>query len=356
MELRKAKSGAAYPGVNASDSTSAHFHRVSSPLDGSNSHAESQVESEALDDDSPLWFEEVPGSMPSSLDWTSPAVKGSGESQEGPFRPGVRLRGIGVLIWGAVVLLSVAALAFWLIAANRPSLSEGSQPHQKSANSVEVQNFTAQSLNAQNRTESSNVTSGFREVQAQSEGVQYSIVVDVHGDVVHPGVYRLSASARVQDAVAAAGGFVHPEDSAWVNAAAPLDDGQEVLVPNAKLVEATAPSGTPNGSFGIVKNPGAQALNSTVSIPAPGTPGPFAGSFGTAENVPSQPIDLNTADISTLETVPEIGPSRAQAIAAYRTSHGGFHTVGELRQVRGIGPVIFSRIAAYFYVGYGQKP
>ncbi|MCL6515979.1 helix-hairpin-helix domain-containing protein [Alicyclobacillus sp.] len=186
-------------------------------------------------------------------------------------------------------------------------------------------------------------------------------VVDVQGDVRNPGVYRLSAGARVGDAVRAAGGFLHPEDARWLNEAAPLDDGQEVVVPGpGHLPGGTAGSADPSettGAGGGTAPP--RAGDSAGHTPAPGdesfsTAATVQGGAAPAEAVPAPAagakIDLNTADEKTLETLPGIGPTRANAILTWRQQHGRFHTVAELQNVPGIGTVLYGRIEPFVTV------
>jgi competence protein ComEA len=125
------------------------------------------------------------------------------------------------------------------------------------------------------------------------------LVVDIVGAVRRPGLYRLREGTRIADAVAAAGGTTAKADPAGVNLAAPLADGEQVVVP------ARGPAG--------------------ASPPAAG------GS-------PSAPLDLNTASEEQLDALPGIGPTTAAKILAYRQEHGAFHSVDELDAVPGIGP------------------
>jgi competence protein ComEA len=145
-----------------------------------------------------------------------------------------------------------------------------------------------------------------------------TIVVDIHGDVHHPGVYVLPADARVKDAVAAAGGCIHPDDVKYFNAAAVLDDGGEVVIPNA-----------------AEQRPSQEAL-SWVSSNAAGTEG---------EN--RAKIDINSATVETLETLPGIGPAKAAAIVRFRSTHGPLRQLGDLLQVPGIGKTTLEHIAPY---------
>ncbi|WP_353942511.1 ComEA family DNA-binding protein [Streptomyces sp. HUAS MG91] len=134
------------------------------------------------------------------------------------------------------------------------------------------------------------------------------IVVDVAGKVRRPGIQRLPAGARVADALRAAGGVRPGADTAGLNRARLLTDGEQVLVG-----EPAAPGAVPPGGGG----------------------GPGGSSAATAP--PAGPIGLNTASVEQLDTLPGVGPVLAQHILDYRTEHGGFRSVDELREVNGIG-------------------
>jgi competence protein ComEA len=135
-------------------------------------------------------------------------------------------------------------------------------------------------------------------------------VVHVAGAVRRPGVYRLAAGARVQDAVRRAGGARPGSDVNAINLAAKVVDGQQVVVPSR------------------VRGGGAAA--------ATATPGVAAGPGGASP--PGPPISLNNATAEQLDTLDGVGPATAQKIIAWRTQHGGFRSVADLGQVPGIGP------------------
>ena len=133
---------------------------------------------------------------------------------------------------------------------------------------------------------------------------QPPVYVDVVGAVRRPGLYRLPASARVADALARAGGATRKADLEQVNLAAPVADGQQVVVPRR-----------------IAGGAGAAA---TGGAAAPGAAG--------------GPVHLNTATLEQLDSLPGIGPVTAQKILDYRAQHGAFRSVDELDAVPGIGP------------------
>lgn len=128
------------------------------------------------------------------------------------------------------------------------------------------------------------------------------LVVDVAGAVRRPGLYSLRTGSRIDDAIAAAGGATAKAQLDAVNLAAPVADGEQVVVPGR----------------------GAAGAATAVSPPAAGSS-------------PSAPLDLNTATAEQLDTLPGIGPVTAQKILDYRQEHGAFHSVAELESVPGIG-------------------
>ncbi len=131
------------------------------------------------------------------------------------------------------------------------------------------------------------------------------VVVDVVGAVRRPGLYRLSQGSRIADAIARAGGTTSKAALAQVNLAAPLADGEQIVVPGRGLA-GPAPSGG-GGSVG---------------------PG----------GAPAAPVQLSTATLEQLDALPGVGPVTAQKILDYRTKHGAFSSVDELDAVPGIGP------------------
>jgi competence protein ComEA len=131
------------------------------------------------------------------------------------------------------------------------------------------------------------------------------VVVDVAGRVRHPGLVRLPWGARVDDAVRAAGGPLPGATFDGLNLARKLADGEQVLV--------------------------------GVQAPA-GSPGQGSTAGGDAR------VDLNTADVAALDALPGIGPVLAQKIVDWRTEHGRFASVDQLREVSGIGESKFAAL------------
>jgi competence protein ComEA len=147
------------------------------------------------------------------------------------------------------------------------------------------------------------------------------IVVDVSGKVREPGIHRLPAGSRVADALRAAGGVRPGTDTDGLNRARFLVDGEQVIVGGPAPVVGAGPGGASAGGG---------------SAGASGVAG-GAGASGTAGQIPMAPVSLNTATVDQLDTLPGVGPVLAQHIVDYRTQHGGFRSVDELREVNGIG-------------------
>ncbi|WP_433311881.1 helix-hairpin-helix domain-containing protein [Micromonospora sp. CA-269861] len=134
------------------------------------------------------------------------------------------------------------------------------------------------------------------------------LVVAVAGKVRKPGLVRLPAGSRLADAVQAAGGALPGVDVALLNPARKVTDGELIVV--------------------------------GVTPPAGGAAGPAAGGAAPAPG----PLNLNTATLAQLDALPGVGPVLAQRILTHRDQHGGFRSVGDLRQVDGIGDARYEQL------------
>ena len=128
--------------------------------------------------------------------------------------------------------------------------------------------------------------------------VNYDIVCEIKGEVKHPGIYTMPKDTRVSDLIQIAGGFTIDAESTSLNQAAKLSDGMVVVVPKINNNEATVDT----------------------------------------------KININTASLSELCTLPGIGESTAQKIINYRITNGYFKSIEEIKNVSGIGDALFNKI------------
>lgn len=153
------------------------------------------------------------------------------------------------------------------------------------------------------------------EQTADEQGADVQQVgVDVEGAVASPGLYLVSADARVNDAVAAAGGMTKEADRQRVNLAQKVEDGMQVYVPSRE--EASTASGVAATGTGQASSPGSSKGK----------------------------VNLNTASAEELQTLSGIGPSLSQRIIDYRQANGPFKSVEDLRKVSGIGDTRFKSL------------
>ena len=151
-----------------------------------------------------------------------------------------------------------------------------------------------------------------------------SVVVHVDGAVAAPGVYELSEGARVNDAVAAAGGLLSEADTSTINLAAPVSDGAKVHIPTSEELSA----GTQ----------GASGESDNAGMPA-----------GSASAAPSL-VNINTATSEELQRLSGVGEATAAAIIEDRQANGPFSSPEDLMRVSGIGEKKYAKIKAHICV------
>jgi len=205
---------------------------------------------------------------------------------------GRALAALAVVLVGAAVL---AAAHFWTA---RPQSVRAPEPVDQAA---AMHAATQDDPSAKSHGSTPRPHAGAPPTDAQAG----RIVVDVSGKVHRPGIQHLPSGSRVADALLAAGGVRSGTDVTGLNRARLLTDGEQVVV------------GAPVGA----------------SVPGvAGGAGAGAGQAG-----PTAPVSLSTATVEQLDTLPGVGPVLAQHIIDYRTEHGGYRSVDELREVNGIG-------------------
>jgi competence protein ComEA len=147
------------------------------------------------------------------------------------------------------------------------------------------------------------------------------VAVHVIGAVPRPGLYEFVEGARVQDAIDAAGGLLTSANVDAINLAALLTDGQQLTIP---YKDGAAPTEDPF------------ALNLPGATDTP--------TNGTSDSTNTELININTASLEELDSLPGIGPTTAQRIIDYRTTNGPFTTIDQIMDVSGIGPATYDEI------------
>lgn len=137
------------------------------------------------------------------------------------------------------------------------------------------------------------------------EQTQSEIKVHVAGEVKKPGLYKLKEGARINDAVDAAGGFTDNADKDSLNLAKLVEDGEQIMIPSKGGAESAAGSSSSSTNNGK--------------------------------------ININTADLATLQTLNGVGPSTAQKIIDYRNANGKFKSIDDLKKISGIGEKTFAK-------------
>lgn len=150
---------------------------------------------------------------------------------------------------------------------------------------------------------------GTTDIQGYSE-----VVIDIGGEVMKAGVYKLAGGSRINDALIMAGGLAAGADREWVeinlNKAQLVTDGMKIYIPKK---------------------------GETVSSQT-------AGSSAAIKGVSNDKVSLNQASLSELDTLPGIGPAIAQRIIDYRTEKKGFKNVEEVKLVSGVGDKLYEKI------------
>ena len=157
-----------------------------------------------------------------------------------------------------------------------------------------------------------------------------TLVVHICGAVAAPGVYELPAGSRIIDAVEAGGGFLPEADEACCNLAEAIEDGCQIYI--MTKTESCA-DGQTEKKAGIQTSPDGGLQTTDRNVRGNSTPALDNGL-----------VNLNTANVAALMTLPGIGESRAKAIISYREQHGAFAQIEDIMKISGIKEAAFSKI------------
>lgn len=161
-----------------------------------------------------------------------------------------------------------------------------------------------------------------------------TVSVHVSGKVAKPGVYELEPGSRVRDAIEAAGGASQGADLETINLAEKLQDGQQIYI---------APRGqVPPPVVSVVRS----GDSSSGKYAASGSKDVGSG-IEKYKNPGDGMVSINSADVNDLQHLVGVGPAMAQRIIDYRKEHGGFKSVEELEEVKGIGPKTLAKMKPF---------
>ena len=183
----------------------------------------------------------------------------------------------------------------------------------------------------QNRKAEPNAGSTDRtELSDASSEEAKTLVVHICGAVSAPGVYELPAGSRIIDAVEAGGGFLPEADEACCNLAEEIVDGCQIYI---MTKSESCADGQAEKKAGIQTSPDSDMQTTDRNVRSNSAPALENGL-----------VNLNTADVAALMTLPGIGESRAKAIISYREQHGAFAKIEDIMKISGIKQAAFSKI------------
>lgn len=168
------------------------------------------------------------------------------------------------------------------------------------------------------------------ELSDASSEEEKTLVVHICGAVSAPGVYELPAGSRIIDVVEAGGGFLPEADEACCNLAEEIVDGCQIYI--MTKTESCA-DGQTEKKAGIQTSPDSDMQTTDRNVRS-----------NSATALENGLVNLNTADVAALMTLPGIGESRAKAIISYREQHGAFAQIEDIMKISGIKQAAFSKI------------
>ena len=168
------------------------------------------------------------------------------------------------------------------------------------------------------------------ELSDASSEEEKTLVVHICGAVSAPGVYELPAGSRIIDAVEAGGGFLPEAEEACCNLAEEIVDGCQIYI---MTKSESCADGQTEKKAGIQTSPDGDMQTTDRNVRSNCAPALENGL-----------VNLNTADVAALMTLPGIGESRAKAIISYREQHGAFAQIEDIMKISGIKQAAFSKI------------
>ena len=249
-----------------------------------------------------------------------------------------------IIIIGTVVAILTATCGYSVIQsqmANEVTIKGGN---------ISKSNIVSQENNGVNNEDDK------KKVQDKKNSNDGEIMVHIIGRVKKPGIVRIIQGGRIQDAIEAAGGTLQDADLEIVNLAYRLQDGNQVYIPskindnlNVKVdSKVKIPSDTnKNATYNKSKfTPGVQGEKLPLKKGNTEFNGVIKEAVKTNEgnNQLTSCVNINTADVKELDTLPGIGPSTAQKIIEYRNTNGSFKKTEDIMKVKGIGKAKYDKV------------
>lgn len=158
--------------------------------------------------------------------------------------------------------------------------------------------------------------------------------VDIKGEIINPGIYSLSSSSRVIDVIEKAGGLTQNANTTVINLSKKIIDEMVIIIYSNEQVQNFAKTKEVEQQVQqYCIQPDNNALKNDACI--------------TESTNTSSKVSINNATLEQLQTLPGIGASKAQDIINYRTEHGQFQSIEDLKNISGIGDSIFAKIKDY---------
>lgn len=223
-----------------------------------------------------------------------------------------------------IKLLGICSLCFLLLGCTNDSVMIDVKPGSSEENTSIHTEVTLEDVGKDEEHVEEHISASNEKNEVMDKKVEEELTVMVHicGAVAKPGVYILPYGSRLYEGIEMAGGFRSDSDMEFLNLAYLLEDGTQIIIPTIDEAAEMRSSQT-EGEDTLIKR---------------------ANQDSNAGSKTEGKVNINTADIASLCTLPGIGESRARSIIEYRTSNGKFETTEDIMNVAGIKDAAYNRI------------
>jgi competence protein ComEA len=170
------------------------------------------------------------------------------------------------------------------------------------------------------------------------------IKVYVTGEIKNPGIYTMQKEDRLNDVLEAAGGLTELADISQLDLAQRVRDEMHINIPKLSQTTPVTPTLAPTATLAALSN----SSNANITLPGGGTSAhsttPSGANSGKINSDSGVKINLNTADINELTRLPGVGATLAQRLVDYRSQHGTFKSIEDLRHIQGFTRTVLDKI------------